>query len=140
MRMGSFPACRLAGVIVALLFCTLAFAQERPVSIDVADVPAKTVLQEIERQSGYRFFYNSGVTDMDFAFSLTISDAAVESVLQKLFAGTDITWRIEGREIVLAGKIQKKSTIRGRVTDTASEPLIGVSVYPKDNIQGGGYN
>lgn len=137
MRMGSFPACRLAGVIVALLFCTLAFAQERPVSIDVADVPAKTVLQEIERQSGYRFFYNSGVTDMDFAVSLTISDAAVESVLQKLFAGTDITWRIEGREIVLAGKIQKKSTIGGRVTDTASEPLIGVSVYPKDNIQGG---
>lgn len=128
---------RLVVLLQGLLVCTAVSAQNRTVTVDRQDVPVKTVMADIENQTDYSFFYNEGLTVLDFTVSVSMKDAPVGSVLRKIFTGTGISWKIEGNEIVLTAADGQDITISGKVTDAASEPLIGVNVYPKGQVSEG---
>ena len=128
---------RLVVLLQGLLVCTAVSAQNHTVTVDRQDVPVKTVMADIENQTDYSFFYNEGLTVLDFTVSVSMKDAPVGSVLRKIFTGTGISWKIEGNEIVLTAADGQDITISGKVTDAASEPLIGVNVYPKGQVSEG---
>ena len=81
--------------------------------------------------------------------ALLMSDAknkAVAELLDEIFAGTNIRYVMEGKNIVLtkrgesienvAGTQQERVTVKGVVTDSKGEPIIGANVLEKGTTNG----
>ncbi|WP_080904856.1 TonB-dependent receptor [Parabacteroides sp. Marseille-P3160] len=121
----------------------IVYAAVQMISLNISKGRITEVFREIERQSTYRFFYNSDQVDLNDLVNVKISEKTVEEVLDKLFAGTSITYKIVGDHIVLTNKtvtkshsLQQKKQIVGTVVDQQGEPLVGVNVYVKGTSLG----
>jgi len=82
------------------------------ISLDLQNVPLKEVFARIEDQSNYIFVYYDSILDASRRVSISVSDQPVGNVLEVLFAGTENTWKLSGRQIVIgkaaaAGKAEK---------------------------------
>ena len=114
-------------------------APDARISLNLQNVPLKEVFSRIEDQSNYIFVYYDNILDASRRVSISVSDQTVGDVLEVLFAGTENTWKLSGRQIVIgkaaaAGKAEKQTPLRvmGSVKDTNGEPLIGVTVFVKE--------
>ena len=114
-------------------------ALDARISLNLQNVPLKEVFSRIEDQSNYIFVYYDNILDASRRVSISVSDQTVGDVLEVLFAGTENTWKLSGRQIVIgkaaaAGKTEKQTTLRvmGSVKDHSGEPLIGVTVFVKE--------
>lgn len=114
-------------------------APDARISLNLQNVPLKEVFSRIEDQSNYIFVYYNNILDASRRVSISVSDQTVGDVLEVLFAGTENTWKLSGRQIVIgkaaaAGKTEKQTTLRvmGSVKDHSGEPLIGVTVFVKE--------
>ena len=101
--------------------------------IRISNATVSEALQEIGRQTGYEFFYNSGelakctrLVNLD-----TEGDAPVEDILYEILAGTGFTFRIDDRTIVILPSEEghRQESITGRVFSASDGlPIPGVSV------------
>lgn len=114
-------------------------APDARISLNLQNVPLKEVFSRIEDQSNYIFVYYDNILDASRRVSISVSDQTVGDVLEVLFAGTENTWKLSGRQIVIgkaaaAGKTEKQTTLRvmGSVKDHSGEPLIGMTVFVKE--------
>ena len=114
-------------------------APDARISLNLQNVPLKEVFSRIEDQSNSIFVYYDNILDASRRVSISVSDQTVGDVLEVLFAGTENTWKLSGRQIVIgkaaaAGKAEKQTTLRvmGSVKDHSGEPLIGVTVFVKE--------
>ena len=131
-------------VLIGLLSALAASAQDVKVSIDVNRQPLAKVLTMLEQQSGYRFFYSNDLVADVKPVTIKVSDMALSAVLQRILPERNLTYKVEKKQIVLTAAVTGKSdskpaapaavTVRGRVTDSTGEPLVGVSV--KSGSQG----
>ena len=117
-------------------------AQNAPVSLSLENVKLEKVLNDIEKQTNYLFVYTQHV-NVQQNVSVVAERKNLHEVLSQLFAGTDITWVVEGSNIVLSQRdLQKEATgqrmrtVAGRVTNQAGEPIIGVTVVVKGTTVG----
>ncbi len=104
------------------------------------------VLKEIEETSNFRFFYQREQVDVERRVSVKATDATVENILDELFEGYGINYRVLQDNLILLtpGKeafnetvnSQQGKSITGKVTDEKGEPLPGVSIVVKGTIQG----
>jgi carboxypeptidase-like protein/secretin/TonB-like protein len=126
------PASQL---LLCILICISSLeAQEKNTSdvritIDVQDEPLFKVLSYIEKQTSFRFAYNSDLVlqqkNITFRGNLKISD-----LLDVIFEGTSITYTIIGNQIVIQKTVPDKITISGYTREKKSgESLIGTSIY-----------
>src|SRR5882757_9936022 len=79
----------LAGIIVR--------AQEpgsKPVTVHLTQSRFADVLQELEKQSGYRFFYDTAELDTT-KIDLNVERVPLEKVLDQVFSGTDMSYSID---------------------------------------------
>ena len=74
------------------------------IKLSYKDTPLKTVLKEITRQSGYSFAYSDAFAQYanDKVSCEITSDGEIAKVLNTLFAGKGITYKITGKQIILA--------------------------------------
>ena len=73
------------------------------VTVEFKQVPIASLLQELERQTGYRFYYDT--LDFDSTKVDIKADAQLfTSVLDTVFAGTDINYSIDRHGDVFVGK------------------------------------
>lgn len=86
-------------------------AKETKVSISVKSVALRDVLLEIERQSQLHFFYSTSQINSRKKVNLELS-GTLEQVLDHLFKGTDISWQIDGRQVLLKKRGSKESRLR----------------------------
>lgn len=84
---------------VFVLLAGTAHAQNARVTLDRKKAPVREILNDIERQTDYLFVYNR--EQLDFDVTVTARDEAVQTVLQRIFAGTPIRFSLEGKHIVL---------------------------------------
>jgi TonB-linked SusC/RagA family outer membrane protein len=121
-----------------LFFITAAsaFAQ---VSVSVNGTSIKQIIRQIEKSSGYSFFYSDDALDLDRKITVDIKNEGIEAALNKVFAGTNIRYDIkENKQILLTSEKNEMSAIQtskkysGIVTDAdSSEPIIGTSIAVK---------
>lgn len=119
------------------------FAQALKISMKKVNVSIESVLQELEKQSGYTFFYNDNQVKLNKKVSVDVSEAPIESVLNQIFNNSGYTYQIVENQIAVsavtvAGKQnsminqqQKQQKITGVVKDHLGEPIIGASVVEK---------
>src|SRR5690606_4267577 len=120
-------------VSVASLLANDTYAQTTKLSLQIENSAIAEVLQQVEDQSEFRFFYNENV-DLRQRVSISITDKTVFEVLDRVFKRTNIKYKTVGRQIALFNSgetsdvLIQQNIVRGKVTSQNGEPLPGVSV------------
>ncbi len=132
-------------IITILLFAGLiqasasVYSQNTRISLDLKDKTIKEVLNEIEKTTDFRFFYNEKFTDLDRTVSIAARENRVEEILNNLLASSDVTFRVlDNNLIVITPNILiQQERVTGVVTDASTgEPLPGVTVQIKGTMTG----
>ena len=93
-------------ILLTGLLSAVAFAQ---VSVTIERLPLKEALEEVEKQSGYSFFYSSLLPDQDAKVSVKAKDATIEYVMDTILEGLNISYEIKPDfQIVLSEKTQEE--------------------------------
>ena len=115
-------------------------AQEASISMDTSNKTIAEVLENIENQTDFQFFYNSKLIDMKRRVAVKIDARDIFTALNQLFAGTDIQYKIAGKDIILTSfsaplnaisTTQGNRKITGTVVDENGVPIIGANVLLK---------
>lgn len=107
-------------------------------SVAVKEAPLTTVIQQVEKQSPYRFVFTREVLENALPVTLRLKDAPIEKVLQAAFTGQPLSYTIRGAVIVLRKRDAPPPPppprpISGRVTTMNGEPVTGATVNVKGN-------
>ena len=145
-------------LLIAFLFAGLlgasasTYSQATKLSLKFDEVTVKEAFKQIERNSEFVFFYNEDFIDVSRKVSLNAKDEQVESILNELLNGTDNTFKIYDRQIVILPAEKKESPtnaviessteqpqrkeVSGSVNDGSGQPIPGVSVVVKGSTLG----
>ena len=118
-----------------------AYSQKTKLSMDLSNTELVNVLDRIENQTEFFFLYNEKLIDANRKVSISVKDQGIEDVLKSLFSGTDVSYSIIDRKIILSpaesvSTTQQQKTVTGKVDDTTGAPLPGVSVVVKGTTNG----
>ncbi len=122
----------------------VASAQEARINIDVTNASLGSVLNEIGRQTSLSVVYSTKDVNPDKMVSIKASNEKIISVMNRLFKGTNVSYSVADKHLVLSSKgkddmsvnQQVKLTVTGNVSDAKGEPLIGVSILAKGAANG----
>jgi TonB-linked SusC/RagA family outer membrane protein len=132
-------------ITVTWVFANETYSQTKNLNLNMEKATVKEVLLKIEDQSEFYFMYSSKFIDVDREVSVNVKDKKIETVLDLLFAGTNVNYTIKDKFIVLTTPklaedgtlivLQQKS-VTGKVSDSNGQPLPGVTVVVKGTAQG----
>ena len=141
-----FRIMRLTAFFIVLAVCqALAisnYAQTKKIDLKIDQARIVDVLDKIEDQSDFFFFYNNKAVELDRKVSLDVKNKTINEILLTLFANTDIEYTINDRQIILSSKetgsgfSQQQKKITGKVTSNEGEPIPGVTVAIKGTTHG----
>lgn len=114
-----------------------AHAQSPRITFSAQDATVGQVIKEIEKQTRYVFFYND--VDVDRKLNVDLRDMSITDALNVLFRNQPVAWKIDGLQVVLSRKAPAKdepAVVRGVVSDSSGEPIIGAAVVVKGTTTG----
>ncbi len=122
------------------VFGGTSYSQEAKLSLNLKRASLTEAFGEIERQSDYIFFYSDRDINKSERVTLAVTEAPVRSVLDSLFSGGSLSYRIIDRQIVIMPvKESKAATVIGtpapkfKVTGTVKDAKTALSL-PAVNI------
>ena len=112
-----------------------------------------TIIQSISQQTGYEFSYDVSILNKEISdVSVNVKNERIENVLDQVFNGTGISYRIVNNRIFLknngyindnqlitkcrGGVNQQSKKITGTVVDATGMPVIGANVMVKGTTNG----
>jgi TonB-linked SusC/RagA family outer membrane protein len=112
------------------------YSQNTRLTLNLDKVTVANVLEEIENNSEFFFLFNSKLIDVEREVSISVEDEKISDILNSLFSGTGINYRVYDRQIILSpseeivmpSSLQQGKKITGTVTDSKGEPIIGANV------------
>ena len=132
---------------VNAVFASESYAQNTFLTLSMTDKTVTEVLDEIERQSEFRFYYNSKLVDTNRKVNVNTEESDVFTVLNQLFTATTVGYKVVDKDVILVKKDAKDSSpqiavafqgilVTGRVTDEANEPIPSANVIVKGTTIG----
>lgn len=119
------------------------YSQNTKLSMNLQNVSIKQVLSKIEDQTEYRFLYSDSRINVEKIVDVELNNKPVEDILLNIFEGSDIQFKVMGRQILLSNSgesiesfQQKQKPATGKVTDASGNPVPGVSVVVKGTTTG----
>jgi TonB-linked SusC/RagA family outer membrane protein len=119
------------------------YSQTAVVSLNLRNATIEEILNTIEEESEYYFLYNSKLVNVDRKVSLHVTSQPIETVLDRLFASTDVTYKVEDRQIILSKKELTKSPrqqprlkITGNIVTETGDPVTGASIVEQGTTNG----
>ena len=105
------------------------------------------LLKDIEETSNFRFFYIREQVNVERQVSVKAEDATVEEILDEIFSGEGISYKVLEDNLILlspekktvessSGSVMQQNLISGVVTDETRQPLPGVTVVVKGTSRG----
>ena len=125
-------------VPLALFTVTVSRAQTVRVTLRMERVPMEQVVGAIEQQTKYLFGIDNDV-DLQTRVSVRVVNGPLKQALDEMVRGTDITYTIEGTNILLTRRLSRQNapvTVTGRVTDAKGQPVVGASVIVRGTTLG----
>ncbi|KAA0994200.1 SusC/RagA family TonB-linked outer membrane protein [Dyadobacter sp. UC 10] len=115
------------------------------ITIQVNNQDMKTVLSRLNKLTQVRFTYNSSLIKAQRRVSINAVEKPLGDVLNELFRPINVTYKIEGKQIVLIKNSPEPGshlievtapsaidrTVTGKVSDEKGQPLPGVSIVVK---------
>ena len=132
-------------VFASMAFAAKGYSQSVRVTLNVNNSSLQKVLDEIEKQSEFHFFYNNKQVDISRNVTIKSNQKEISQVLNQLFAGTNIGYKILENSIILspkqilettAAQQQPTKKIKGLVTDETGSPVIGANIKEKETGNG----
>lgn len=128
--------CRICLVLIVCLLVQLSnskvFSQTTEITLNLKNVSVEEVLNVIESKTVYRFLYNKQLVDVTRKVSIESKNQDISKVLTEIFKDTDISFSINGIQIVLSNHKKDSSQpvkkITGIVTDLTGEAVIGATI------------
>lgn len=102
--------------------------------------PLKTVLKEVENQTGFSVIYKTDEVNVNKRVTVSFNNTSLNDVMSKIL-DNGLTWSIEDKMIVISKKSQsrtdgKKKKVSGIILDNNGEPIIGASILVKGTTLG----
>lgn len=127
-------------ILLILLISPSLIAQ---VTIAVKNQSIRQALKEIERVSRYQFFYNNDLSSLDKKVSFSADNESIESVMDKLLADTDITYKKDNNNLIVLTlkatspkRADNDRKIKGSVVDETGQPVIGANIVVEGTTNG----
>ena len=128
---------RIAASTLCLLLAGMVHAQT--VTKTFRDVPLKTVLEEVERQTGYSFLFENEEVDVNRPVTATFSDATIQTVLDRVL-DKSLRYSVKGggKLVTISRRSQtqtppqsdKALTLSGTVISSAdNQPIVGANIF-----------
>ena len=118
------------------------YSQDR-VTLQLKGTDIKKALKTIERKTSYRFLYNENLVMDKHKVTLDVTNAEVTEVLDKIFDGSSIGYRVLDNKLIVLKPVSGDSEIQlmevrvtGSVVGVGGQPLAGVSVTIKGTSTG----
>ncbi|QXP51015.1 TonB-dependent receptor [Cellulophaga sp. HaHa_2_1] len=130
-------------------YANLAMGQNK-MDVELNNLSVEQFFSEIQSTSNYIFFYKDDVIGTNKKISLKLKNVKISTVLDKAFSNTNLTYKIEGKQIVVK-KVESRAAIKnisnddtsvqekiitGTVYGTDGIPLVGVNILVKGTTQG----
>ncbi|QBQ41889.1 SusC/RagA family TonB-linked outer membrane protein [Sphingobacterium psychroaquaticum] len=123
---------------LCLVFVSLSsYAFSQNFTLKLQNVRFERLVQEIEKNSNYRFVYDPKEINSKATFSISVTNGGINSVLSQAFSKNQISYQVIGETIVVKntpttlGSVQQH--IHGQVFNQDQEPLPNVSIRNKAN-------
>ena len=135
---------RLQRALLLLIFFSLQiviFGQEKKFTFSFKHVPISTVYLHIEKNSDYSFVYNTQEVQRIGLKDYKFENASIREILDYCLKGTDLTYEIRDKHIIIHRDYQKNGpeemvVVRGKVVGTDNVVLPGVTVLLKGTVTG----
>lgn len=127
----------------------VAYAQSKSFSFKMENKSLQDVFSYIEQNSEFVFLYYADVLDTKRLVDVSVKDASIQTVLNKVLKGTLTSYEIKGRQIILKEEesslpipvvrttgIEQSKKVTGTVVDDLEEPLPGVNILVKGSTRG----
>ncbi|MFH0842646.1 MAG: TonB-dependent receptor [Bacteroidota bacterium] len=142
-----YKVMRLATFLLILSIAQLqainTYAQQTRLSLNFTNTELVEVLDKIEEGSEFYFLYNEKLLDTDRKVTLNADQQLITSILDDLFANTEIKYTVVDRKIILAPEYifetshYQQIKISGKVTDRETgEAMAGVNIQVKGTSVG----
>lgn len=126
-------------LLFALGLSISVFAQDKQITISMKNQSLVKVFEKIESETDYSIAYNQSKLNVEKKVSVFMKNTPVSAVLEAVLKGTGFTFKMEGKHIIILPAHQLKEpnqtqaesrqiTVKGTITDTKGEPLIGANV------------
>jgi TonB-linked SusC/RagA family outer membrane protein len=143
------PIRRMLKITFALIYFTGLHVSARSfsqvISLNVRNAPIKNVIKDIRRETGYTFFYPSGLIPKNERVTIQVRNASIDDVLKQCFYDLPFEYRIVDKTIVIREKkvitpevVHPKKEIKvfefpvkGKVLDENGLPLAGATIKEK---------
>lgn len=143
---------RTMKIILALFFLSVnvvfaidSYAQQTKLSFELKNKRIIDVIDAIEKQSDFRFFYDGDLIDVEQPISIKADKKAVLAILADVFPTREVDYKVIGKDVILTSISPKRTkqtiankqqAVSGQVVDEMGEPLPGVSVRLKNTKTG----
>lgn len=127
---------------IGLAQATDSYAQKATVNLEMRNQTVKEVLDEIEDQSDFSFFFNIKHVDLQRRVSVVAKKSDLFKVLDTVFTGTDVHYSVVDNKIILSTENQSiqqknvKKKVTGVILDPKGETVIGANVVEKGTMNG----
>ncbi len=122
------------------------YSQSTKLNIVGNNLSLQEVFAKIEDQSEFSFIYNLKQIDLSKRVNVDFQNQTVDEILDEILEGTNITYTVSNRLIVVHrdGEVNSllllaetpQNAVSGKVTDETGEPLPGVTVIIKGTTNG----
>lgn len=127
---------------VGILHASESYGQRVMIDLTAENMTVKEVLEQIESQSDFDFFYNNAHVDLNRQVTVPDEGEELFTILDSVFEGTGVKYVVMDKKIVLSTEaettqsVQQKQKISGRVVDASGEPIIGATIKEKGTSNG----
>lgn len=136
-------------LVITVLFCLLwtngmavALSQvikERGISLKITAVSIPEALSTLEEKAGCSINYNKSIFNINSKVSIEVKNMELAQVLQKMLAGTRVTFKFADQQTILLYKLPdplKPGRISGKILDEKGETLPGATIRVIENGTG----
>lgn len=116
------------------------------ITLDLNEVSIETLLEEIQKNSEYIFFYKDGTLPTDDRISVTRKDATLQMILGPVLEPYGLGFKVRERQVIIFKKpssslklkdgARLQFSVSGTVVDQGGLPLPGASVLEKGTTNG----
>jgi TonB-linked SusC/RagA family outer membrane protein len=133
----------MAILILAALLQVSAKGYSQQVTLYGKNLSMEKVFEEIRRQTGYEFLYNSAMMEKASKIDIDVKDVPLVEALDVCFKYQPFSYEVIDKTIVVRRKLEIKSEtplpsgdITGRVTNEQGEPLENANIVIKRTKKG----
>lgn len=132
-------------ILLAAMLQASAETHAQHISLDKSNATLIEILLDIRKQTDYDFLYSKPQLSDAKRISIKVNNAPITEVLDRCFKDQPFTYSIDNRTITIkrkATKVQESKmertsgiTIKGKVTDSLGNPLVGATVKVKSEAR-----